>query len=127
MDHNTDCRYWAYSEPVSELSCWPYWSALKPNKPPIRTPTGMSLADAVSVKFADSEPVSVAYKTCGPANCIGEVAFSEAWLKAFRSSPSFAVTYTLVNGKKFEQEISLKGFSDAFNYYTEQAAADANQ
>ena len=86
----------------------------------------MSLADAVSVKFADSEPVNVTYKTCGPANCIGEVPFSEAWLKAFRSSPSFVVTYTLVNGKKFEQEISLKGFSDAFNYYTEQAVAEAN-
>jgi invasion protein IalB len=71
--------------------------------------------------------VNVSYKTCGPMNCIGEVAFSDAWLKAFREATSFVVSYTFVNGKKFEHEVSLKGFSDAFNYYTEQANTVSGQ
>lgn len=85
------------------------------------------MADGVSVKLGSAEPVKIAYKTCGPVNCIGETDFSEAWLKAFRASESFTLTYVGNNGKKFDQNVSLKGFADGFNYYVEQVATVTNQ
>ena len=88
----------------------------------VRTPNGVSLADGVLVKLGSAEPVKITYKTCGPVNCIGETVFSEAWLKAFRSAESFTLTYTANNGKKFDQDVSLKGFPDGFAYYVEQVA-----
>lgn len=93
----------------------------------IRTPNGVSLADGVSVKVGNAEPVKISYKTCGPVNCIGEADFSDAWLKAFRASESFTLTYVGNNGKKFSQDISLKGFADGFSYYVEQSSTSSNE
>lgn len=90
------------------------------NRAVVRTPNGVSLADGVSVKLGSAEPVKITYKTCGPINCIGEIDFSEAWLKAFRASESFTLTYVGNNGRKFNRDIALKGFGDGFKYYVEQ-------
>ena len=105
---------------------WAVVPAKEGNLAVVRTPNGVALADGVSVKLGSAEPVRITYKTCGPVNCIGEVDFSEAWLKAFRSNESFILTYVGNNGKKFDQNVSLKGFADGFNYYVGQVATVIN-
>jgi len=96
------------------------------NRAVVRTPNGVVLADGVSVKLGKAEAIKITYKTCGPVNCIGELDFSDVWLKAFRSNQLFSLTYTANNGKKFTQEVSLKGFADGFTYYVEQMSAGNN-
>jgi invasion protein IalB len=90
------------------------------NRAMIRAPNGILLSEGLLVEFAGTDPVKLAYKTCGPRNCIVEVDFSESWLKAFNSHPSFAATYVAVNGTPTRHEISLKQFKEAYGFYTAQ-------
>lgn len=91
------------------------------NRSVIRTLTGTDLAAGVTVDFPGGEPIKIAYKTCGPRNCLAEVEFSDAWLKAFNSQQSLNVNYNAANGKAVKHQVDLKEFKEAYEFYASQA------
>lgn len=84
----------------------------------VRTLTGIDVSSGIEVQFGTSNPVSLPYKTCMPQFCAAEVPFSDAWLKAMNASPKFTVTYKAANGQAIKQEVDLKGFGDAYKFYS---------
>jgi invasion protein IalB len=92
------------------------------NRVTIRVPTGVSLADGVSVQFPGAEPAKINYLTCGPRNCISEIELSDPWVKALSTQPSMTVSYASAAGKPLKHEVNLKQFKEAYAFYTEQTA-----
>jgi len=83
----------------------------------VRTLTGVTVSDGISVQFDGSKPVNIPYKICMPQYCAAEVPFSDAWLKAMNGAKKFTVTYAAANGKEIKQEIDLGAFAEAFKFY----------
>ncbi|MBL8905646.1 MAG: invasion associated locus B family protein [Rhizobiales bacterium] len=84
----------------------------------VRTLTGVTVSDGISVQFDGSKPVNIPYKICMPQYCAAEVPFSDAWLKTMTGAKKFSVTYIAANGKEVKQEVDLARFAEAFQYYT---------
>ncbi len=90
------------------------------NKVVVRTPTGVLLADGVSIGFEGTEPVKVNYYTCGPRFCFAEFDFSDQWAKALSSKEKVVVSYKAVNGTPLKHEIDLKQFPEGLAFYAAQ-------
>jgi invasion protein IalB len=84
------------------------------------TPTGVLLADGVSIGFEGTEPVKVNYYTCGPRFCFAEFDFSDQWAKALSSKEKVVVSYKAVNGTPLKHEIDLKQFPEGLAFYAAQ-------
>lgn len=88
----------------------------------IRTPTGIDLEKGITVTVPGSKPIPVSYRFCGPQACIAEFAFSDAWVGAMKKQTEMNVSFTPVGtGKEVTVKMSLKGFSDAYDYFDQQA------
>lgn len=97
------------------------------NKVVVRTPTGVLLADGVSIGFEGTDPVKVNYFTCGPNACVAEFDFSDKWVKAFSTNAKVLVSYKAVNGTPLKHEIDLKQFAEGLAFYAAQLAGDGSQ
>jgi invasion protein IalB len=86
----------------------------------VRTLTGIDVSQGISVQFDGSKPVTIPYKICMPQFCAAEVPFSDAWLKALKASEKFTVIYKAANGAEVKQEVGLKGFGEAYDFYVSQ-------
>ena len=89
----------------------------------VRTLTGIDVSEGIVVRFGNSKPVNIPYKICMPQFCAAEVPFSDNWLKIMNASPKFTVIYKAANGKEVKQEVDLKGFAEAYKYYSAQLKA----
>lgn len=90
------------------------------NKAVLRTPTGVRLADGVSVGFEGAEQVKIEYLTCGPRACVAEFDFTDDWFKALASKKKVLVNYKAANDKPIKHDIDLNQFSAAFDFFTGQ-------
>ncbi|WP_395685450.1 invasion associated locus B family protein [Aestuariivirga sp.] len=106
------------------------WSILRDarnpdsNKVILRTPTGVLLQKGIDVGFEGAEPVKVNYLTCGPRSCVAEFDFTDKWAEALASNEKIEVNYVAANGKPLKHQISLKQFSEAFEFYNGQLKSD---
>jgi len=86
----------------------------------LTTPTGVSLADGIRLSLGQSQPVQIAYSVCGPRSCQATMPLDSALLDRMNGSPKIAVNFVLANKRLVQTELDLKGFSNAYNYLSEQ-------
>lgn len=93
-----------------------------PNKAVIRTPTGVLLADGVSVVFPGAKPLTISYLTCISQGCLAELDLTDQWTKALSSQATMTINYKSVRGTPLQHEVKLDKFADAFDFYLSQVA-----
>lgn len=86
----------------------------------VRTLTGIDVSQGISVQFDSSDPITIPFKICMPQYCAAEVPFSDNWLQAMKRAKKLTVTYKAANNVDVKQEVDLKNFSEAYDYYTSQ-------
>ncbi len=94
----------------------------KGNKIVITTLTGVMMADGISVRFGEGEPIRIPYKLCMPKFCAAEIPFSDNWLKALKAGKSFSASIMAANGKAIKYDVSLNKFTAAYEFYSSEAA-----
>ena len=86
------------------------------------TPFNVELANGISVRFSDSDPIVLTYKTCGSRGCVAEFALSDSWTKALTSQETMSVTFSPIRGNERNIEVNLTGFGDALDFYNSEMA-----
>jgi len=86
----------------------------------VRTPTGVLLTSGVKIGFPDTNPVTVAYKTCGPQLCLAEFEFTDLWLQSFTTRPTLEVGYEAVDGSPLTHEVPLENFKEGYAFLAAQ-------
>jgi invasion protein IalB len=77
-------------------------------------PFGLLLSEGVRVQIAEEEVLRGAYRTCLPAGCVTEIEFPEEVIKKFEATETASVLMTANSGQQVKTDISLKGFTPAY-------------
>lgn len=79
-------------------------------------PLGVALAEGVTMKIDDAaETAPNPYSTCLRSGCMVPVKWSAKTVAGLKLGGTLTVTATALNGKKVGFQVSLKGFSAAFD------------
>jgi len=94
------------------------------NKAIIRTPTGVKLADGVTIVFPGAKPLNIAYATCVSQGCLAELDLSAQWTKALSSQAKMTINYNSFRGTPLQHEVKLDKFKEAFDFYLSQVKSN---
>lgn len=78
-------------------------------------PFGLRLSEGVRIELADAELARGAFTTCLPAGCLAELELQDASIKQLRGAEKITVVMVASNGQTARTELSLKGFSAAYD------------
>jgi invasion protein IalB len=84
----------------------------------LQTPTGVLLQEGVRIQFPDAEPLTIAYRICGPRYCFAEFDFTKRWLANFTAQKSLSVMFKNGKGQELKYPVNLERFSEAYEFYT---------
>lgn len=85
-------------------------------------PFGLLLSDGVRVQVAEEEILKGSFRTCLPAGCLVEIELSVETIKKLESAETASVLMTANSGQPVKTDISLKGFTSAFQRLSALAA-----
>jgi invasion protein IalB len=85
-------------------------------------PFGLLLSEGVRVQIGEEEILRGAYRTCLPAGCVAEIELPAETIKKFESAETASVLMTANSGQPVKTDISLKGFTPAFQRLSALAA-----
>ncbi|WP_459081215.1 invasion associated locus B family protein [Mesorhizobium sp. A623] len=88
-------------------------------------PFGLLLSEGVRVQIGEEEILRGAYRTCLPAGCVAEIELPAETIKKLESAETASVLMTANSGQPVKTDVSLKGFSSAFQRLTELSAVPA--
>lgn len=89
-------------------------------------PFGLLLSEGVRVQIADEEVLRGAYRTCLPDGCVAEIELPAETIEKFESAETASVLMTANSGQPVKTDVSLKGFTSAFQRLSA-LAADAGK
>lgn len=78
------------------------------------TPFGLKLAEPVRLRIEETELVQAPFSTCLPAGCVAQAPLSSDAITAFQKGAAVKVVMTPVNGGAATAEVSLAGFTAAW-------------
>jgi invasion protein IalB len=81
----------------------------------ITTPLGSILRAGVKVQIDQSEPQTGGFEVCIPSGCIVSDAISEEYLDRLKSGTVAKMSFGILQQGEVTVDISLKGFTKAFN------------
>lgn len=79
----------------------------------MQTPTGIQLANGVSLKLGAAAARKLAYVNCMPNHCEAVAPLDAAFLKEINAATEASATITLVDGRTAEFKFPLKGATEA--------------
>lgn len=82
-------------------------------------PFGLLLSEGVRIEAAETEVVRGGFRTCLPAGCVAEIDLSEEAIGQLQSGDTVSVSMTANSGQVVTTEVSLKGFTAAYQRLTE--------
>lgn len=86
-------------------------------------PFGLLLSEGVRVQIAEEEILRGAFRTCLPAGCVAEIDLPDEVVQRLEAAATASVLMTANSGQPVKTDISLQGFTSAFQRLTELAAA----
>ena len=78
-------------------------------------PFGLVLAAGLRIEVAGAEPQGMGFLTCLPDGCIARDVLTEATLEALRAGETAIIRMTALSGEDLAPELSLSGFTAAWN------------
>lgn len=78
-------------------------------------PLGIYLLDGLYFQIDDKKPYKTNLETCSQQGCMVALLFKEDLLALFKGGDKLSVYYSIQPGKKFETQMSLKGFTKAYD------------
>jgi invasion protein IalB len=81
----------------------------------VTVPTGRLIPAGIKVKVDDKKENGVPYFVCVPQSCMAEAQLDDALLALLKSGKAMTVTSTNFQGKPNPVQITLEGFSAAFD------------
>jgi invasion protein IalB len=88
-------------------------------------PFGLLLSEGVRIQIGEEEILRGAYRTCLPAGCVAGIELPADTIKKFESAETASVLMTANSGQPVKTDVSLKGFTSAFQRLTELSAVPA--
>lgn len=89
-------------------------------------PFGLLLSEGFRIQIADEEILRGDYRTCLPAGCIAETEISAEAISQLEAAETVSVLITATSGQEIKTDISLKGFSAAYQRLTALAGSTSN-
>lgn len=90
-------------------------------------PFGLLLSEGVRIQIAEEEILRGTFRTCLPAGCVVELDLPDEAIQKLQGAPTASVLMTANSGQPVKTDISLKGFSSAFQRLTELSAVAGRQ
>lgn len=81
----------------------------------VAVPTGRYIPQGVKMKIDDGKENTLPYSICLPDRCIAEVGLSDGLVKALKNGGSIRLTSTNFRSQKNPVNVTLKGFTSAFD------------
>lgn len=78
-------------------------------------PLGIYLLDGLYFQIDDKKPYKTNIETCSQQGCMVSLLLKDDLLTQFKAGNKLSVYYAIQPGKKFETQMSLKGFTKAYD------------
>ena len=89
-------------------------------------PFGLLLSEGFRIQIADEEVLKGAFRTCLPAGCIAEVEIPDETIKKLEAADAASVLMTATSGQSVKTNVSLKGFTAAYQRLVTLASGSEN-
>jgi invasion protein IalB len=86
----------------------------------VTVPAGVSIKEGVRLFIGDGEPLTLAYDVCGPRYCVASTPLDPKVVASIKSAQKASASYVQSTRKLLQVNIEVTGFSDAYDYFTQQ-------